>query len=503
MMQRFKPVFLLAPLAALLIAAAPSTLPGTMSSTGPDRADRLAQAAALVDAGKPAEALAILDPLLEQSDLPADKGQVEGLRSFALARTGKFAEARAAIERAVDAALNPTPLLLRQLFVMRALTGDVNGAAQTLQLVAESNPKWLAELPSELIVDVQRSVAGDDQRSFDLAYTLVAANHAPPDETVGDGDGLRLQVIAGLAKRDRLEDAAPIIAALINTANIARLAVDRRYQSLWPALEARLGPGADTADAAFIAAAEKRLAANPQSVIARAGVAEALNIASKEPEALARMMDVGATPDALARLSNRELWTLNLKAALLAEAGRTDEALEVMDAVAALPAEGRPSLLSFRILGADMAEESGRHADALARAAAADSADLNDFGKQALAGIRTCALARSGKLADAQNVAATMPAGWSKDGNNRAVQTALACVGRMDAAAAVLIKRLEDESSRDDALFELQPFLINDRPNAPDRATKAALRTLKARPDVKAAFLKWGRDLPATVAPPR
>ena len=498
-MQRFKPVFLLAPLAALLIAAAPSAMPGAT----PDRADRLAQAAALVDAGKPAEALAILDPLLEQSDLPADKGQVEGLRSFALARTGKFAEARAAIERAVDAALNPTPLLLRQLFVMRALTGDVNGAAQTLQLVAESNPKWLAELPSELISDVQRSVAGDDQRSFDLAFTLVAAGHAPPDETVGDGDGLRLQVITGLAKRDRLEDAKPIIAALINTANIARLAIDRRYQSLWSALEARLGPGADTADAAFIAAAEQRLAANPQSIIARAGVAEALNIASKEPEALARMQDVGATPEALARMSNRELWTLNLKAALLAEAGRTDEALAVMDAVAALPAEGRPSLLTFRILAADMAEEAGRHDDALARATAADSTDLNDFGKQALAGIRVCALARSGKMAEAQKVAATLPAGWTKDGNNRAVQAALSCVGRMDVAAAVLIKRLEDENSRDDALFELQPFLVGDRPNAPDKLTKATLRALKARPDVKAAFLKRGRDLPAAIAPPR
>ena len=156
MMQRFKPIFLLAPLAALLIAAAPSAMPGAT----PDRADRLAQAAALVDNGKPADALAILDPLLAESDLPADKGQVEGLRSFALARIGKFAEARAAIELAVDSALNPTPLLLRQLFVLRAITGDVNGAAQTLQLVAESNPKWLAELPHELIADVQRTTDG-------------------------------------------------------------------------------------------------------------------------------------------------------------------------------------------------------------------------------------------------------------------------------------------------------------------------------------------------------
>ena len=498
MTHRFKPVFLLAPLAALLMAAAPATAPAASS-----REDRLAQAAALVDNGKPSEALAILDPLLDASDLPADKGQVEGLRSFALARLGKFAEARAAIELAVDAAIAPTPLLLRQLFVLRALTGDIAGAGQTLQLVATTNPKWLAELPTDLVDEVQRAAASDEQRAFDLAYTLVTANYDPADEKVGDGDVLRLQVIAGLAKRDRLDDARPIIAQLINTANIARLAIDRRYQSLWPALEARLGPGADIADEAFIAAAEKRLAASPQSIVARAGVAEALNIASKEPEALERLMDVGATPDALARLSTRELWTLNLKAALLNDAGRTDEALALLDAVAALPAEGRPSIPAFRIIAADMAEEAGRHADALARAAAADSPDLNAYGRQALAGIRVCALARTGKLAEAQQAAAALPAGWSADGNNRAVQAALSCLGKPDAAAAVLIKRLAMEDSRDEVLFELQPFIINDRPNAPDRMTKATLRALKARPDVKAAFVKYGRDLPAAIAPPR
>ncbi len=179
-------------------------------------------------------------------------------------------------------------------------------------------------------------------------------------------------------------------------------------------------------------------------------------------------------------MTNRELWTLNLKAALLNDAGRTDEALAVLNSVAGLPAEGRPNTLAFRIIAADMAEEAGRHGDALARVAAADSADLNDYGKQALAGIRVCALARSGKIAEAQKIA--LPAGWTKEGNNRALQAAFSCLGRLDAAAAVLIRRLDDESSRDDALFELQPFLVGDRPNAPDKLTKAALRALKARP---------------------
>ena len=52
-------------------------------------------------------------------------------------------------------------------------------------------------------------------------------------------------------------------------------------------------------------------------------------------------------------------------------------------------------------------------------------------------------------------------------------------------------------------LFDLQPFLIADRDKEREKDVRAAYRALKARPDVKAAFLKVGRDLPAAVAPPR
>ncbi len=499
MKVQLKPAFLLAPLAALLIAAAPTSAP----TTGPAaREAQLARAAELLDAGKPDEALLLLDAALAQSDLPADRGQVEGLRSFALARAGKFAESRAAIEFAVDAAINPTPLLMRQLFVLRALTNDVPAAGQALQLIAATDPKWLADLPTELVSAVLADTR-EEERKFDLALTLVTAGYAPADQSVGDGDALRLVAIAGLVGRDRLDEARPIVAALINPVSLVRLAVDRRYQPLWPALEARLGPGADLADAMFIAAAEKALAKAPQSIVARGGLAEALNIASKEPEALARIADVGATPDALARMSERELWVMNLKANLLADAGRVADALAALDAMAALPAEGRPGTLAFRIIAADMAVEAGRHEEALRRLAGIDAKGLTPFAQQAIAGIRVCALARSGRTAEATAAAAGLPAGWSADGNNRAVQAALGCLGNMAAAAALLIKRLDMPDTRDDVLFELQPFVIADRAGAPDRATKATLRSLKARPDVKAAFLRYGRDLPPAVSPPR
>ncbi|WP_353217242.1 hypothetical protein [Sandarakinorhabdus sp.] len=497
MMHVFKPAFLLAPLAALLIAAAP-TAPAEPAPIE----DRLAQVAALVDAGKSEEALAILDPLLASSDLPADKGRVEGLRSFALARQGKFVPARAAIEFAADAALNPSLLILRQLFVLRAITGDVPAAGQALQLIAVSNPKWLNELPPELISQILAATT-DKNRQFDLALTLETAGYTAPGQTIGSGDNLKLLVINGLASRDRLDEAQPLVDKLVNTVSLARLAIDRRYQSLWPALEKRLGPGADLADGVYLAASKAALDAQPADATARLGYASALNIVSRERDALA-FADTAKTAEAMASLQGNGLWLVNLSAQLLIDLGQIDEGLARYNLLAGLDAEGRPELAGLLINHALVADQAGRWAAALAAADLAErkaGKDMNDYGMLFLAAVRACAHHRQGNAAAA--AAALAPLLAKPDANDDAYGQAMLCTGRIDAAARAMAAKLNDPERRSDALFELQTFIIADQKELPGRRSRADLRALKARPDVKAAFLKWGRDLPAAVAPPR
>lgn len=498
-MSFFKPAILLAP---LLLVAMPAAAAPTAPAASASREDRLAQAAGLIDAGKPADALAILDPLLAQADLPADRGQIEALRSFALARIGKLPEARQAAEFAADATMNPTLLLLRQVFVLRAITGDAAAAGQTLQLMAVSNPKWLAELPGELVGQVLSGITDANQK-FDLAYTLVGADYAPNDETVAAGDGLKLQVIAGLAERNRIDEAQPFIDRLLNPVSLVRLAIDRRYQSLWPALEQRLGPGADTADAAYLKASKAAFDAAPDSIIARLGHAQALNIASQEKDALA-LADIAQTAEAMAKLPDNGLWLVNLAAQLLADLGQVDAGLARYAAAATLDAKDRPSLTGLLINHALLAEQTGRSDAALAAADLAERKagdDINDYGKLFLSAVRACARHRQGDAAG--TTAALAPLLAAPDRNADAYFQAMLCTGRNDEAARAIIKRLDDPAKRSEALFELQPFLIADHAALPGRRSRADLRALKARPDVKAAFTKWGRDLPAAVSPPR
>ena len=125
----------------------------------------------------------------------------------------------------------------------------------------------------------------------------------------------------------------------------------------------------------------------------------------------------------------------------------------------------------------------------------------SEFGRAFVAKVRVCALSALGRKAEAEPVAAALLA--KSGGNSDAVLGAQVCLGQTDAAAKTLIAQLASEDDRSDALFALQPFLLADR-DTPNRAReRAALRALKARPAVKAAYLKAGRDLPPAVSPPR
>jgi hypothetical protein len=479
--------------ALVLMAAAPVEPPAFEK--------QIAQAATMLDANQNAEALAMLDALLAKTDLPIERGQIEGLRSFALARMERIPEARQAIETAVASSPAPSLLLLRQLFLLRAFGGDPAGASDTLQLIASSDPKGLNTLPTEVVSEVLRGIKSDENRAFETDYSLVGGGWSPPDSTVADVDWIRLRLVKGLVKRDRIDDARAIVETILNPVILVRLGIDRRYAALWPVIEARLGPGADIADAAYVGAAKARFDKSPTSLVARLGYAEALNVASREPEALA-VADVAKTPAELAALSDREVWLVNLHAALLGDAGRNDEALARLGAINATPINGRSSLVGTMINEALFASSVNKPEAALAAAERAEKALVaNEYGQLFLAQARTCALQQLGRKADAATAAAPVIA--KAKANPDANLAAMICLGRMDDAAATIIARLEDPELRSEMIFEMQPFLIRDTTKLRDADQRAGLRALKARPDVKAAYLKYGRDLPAAVAPPR
>jgi hypothetical protein len=202
-------------------------------------------------------------------------------------------------------------------------------------------------------------------------------------------------------------------------------------------------------------------------------------------------------------LADREVWLVNLHASLLGDLGQIDAALARYAALNATPINGRSAVVATLLNAALFAESVDRPDAALAAVAAAEAspAGSNDFAKLYLAQVRACVLQQQGKTAEAMAAAAPLIA---KPGeNDDAYLAAMICLGRLDAAAKAIVTRLENPETRLEMLFELQPFLIAERAVVRGTRERAGMRALKARPDVKAAFSKWGRDLPAAIAPPR
>lgn len=458
---------------------------------------------ALMREGKAAEALALLDTALGDAELPAERGPVQQLRGFILADMGRLPEARAAMEVAVASNPAPAPALLAVLFKLRAATDDPMAAAETLVLLAAIDENELNGLPTELVGRVRAGLAADEARAFDLDFALVTAGWTGDTGNEGTLDALRMQLIGGLLSRGRADEAKTMLANVQEPEVLLRLGIDRRYASLWPDVEARLGPGARTASAAAVARTKMLFETEPADLAARRNYAQALNLAAREEEAL--VVAQGAAIDAaqLNTLGDEDLWLIDLEARLLAHVGKYDEALARYAALAASQLEGRPALIGPIIARALFANELDRPDAALAAAdfAAARGELASASGRMFIGAARSCALARQGEGAAAEAAAAAVLADLTI--NPRASLLALMCLERFDAAAGMIVAALADPAQRTGMLWQMQPFLIAERAGATDQKTRAALRRLKARADVRAAYAAAGRDLPAAVSPPR
>ncbi len=479
-------------LALLMMVAAPAAAQTPLES-----------GLALMREGKPADALAVLDGALAAAELPAERGPIQQLRGFILADMGRLAEARAAMEVAVASNPAPAPALLAVLFKLRAMTDDPTAASETLVLLAASDRDQLNGLPTELVGRVRAGLARDEARAFDLDFALVTAGWTGDNGDEGTLDALRMQLIGGLLTRGRAEEARAMLADVQEPEVLLRLGIDRRYASLWPDVEARLGPGARTASAAAVARAKARFEAAPDDLAARRAYAQALNLAAREEEALVVAQGAAIDAAALGALSDEDLWLVDLEARLLAHVGKYDEALARYDALAGSRLEGRPALIGPIIARALFANELDRPEAALAAADFAEArGDLaSDSGRMFIAAARSCALARQGEGAAAERAAAAVLGDLTV--NPRAGLLALMCLERFDAAAEMIVAALADPAQRTGMLWQMQPFLIAERAGAADQKTRAILRQLKARADVRAAFAAAGRDLPAAVSPPR
>jgi tetratricopeptide (TPR) repeat protein len=324
------------------------------------------------------------------------------------------------------------------------------------------------------------------------ALKLLAGGLYAPEETFGSNDDFRFLYAQELLVSGDAEAAGALVRILDTPENIARASVDPQMRLYLPAADVR-------------AAAEKHLArhrewvsrepdalrpllaaaANLRQLGRAAEALELLRSAEKRVAATAELMptDTLADPDHVN-------WWWNDLAKTYEALGRVEEAVDAYRQGMATPEDGAPNV--SQLINLALAQNRfGRHDDALATLATRDlsATGASPYGIMLYRRARACAHHLSGRAGAA---AADVEYVRSHEKDAPAAATNLfLCLGDLDAAAASVLRRLDDPELRADMLLELADYDPAPAPLATDVIARN-LEALKKRADVQAAIARAG-----------
>ncbi|HVQ09795.1 MAG TPA: hypothetical protein VMS43_15305 [Allosphingosinicella sp.] len=496
-------------------APVPTPVPPAARAPAPTRAPtpaEIAESAAaigaadtrriLTDAAYAAETLRHLDRLAPSLAGDAEAGlALDNLRLLALAKLERRAEAGAVTESVL--ARRPTdPSHYFGPWVAALTFNDGAGALAVIEAASRTvpgiaRPQLREMLARETVMAIFGQFHADRDRALRVRLAEALFHIGWPGDDNVIGDDLRMILIEDRLDHRDVPGATGFAATVTTPANVLPLLVRKRYDPLLPADADRLAmlgraiEGHERETAAALAAAP----GDRQRLLARA---QHLRSVGRNADALAVLAP--ATRDVAAAAAEEPgMWMVNEAAYALIALDRDDEAVRLMDRIAALPLAQNSHLVSARINHLEILSSVGRHAEALDRAARleADGGSFaSEYGKAWIDSTRVCALAALGRTAEAAAPLARLR-GWSEL-NAPALSRAYLCLGDLDAAAALLVQRL----GRDDpgaAILALQDYRLSHGRGQTGPLHERFL-SLRERADVRAALDRVGRVLSVPLA---
>jgi hypothetical protein len=509
-------LLLLAALSAQAIAPAPpAPVPPAAQPSAPARAptpEEIAESAAAIgsvdapriqtDAAYAAEILRHLDRLAPSLGDDSEAGlAIDNLRLLALAKLERRAEAETLAEsvlarRPTDPAGYFGPWLAALSFedatgalaVIEAASANVPGVAR---------PRLRALLDRETVMAIFGQFEGDGGRAKRVRLAEALFRIGWPGDDATASDGLRMILIEDRLDQADVPGAAGFAATVTTPASMLPLLVRKRYDPLLPpdsdrlAMLGRAVEGHERETVAALAAAP----ADRYRLLARA---QHLRSVGRNADALTVLAP--ATRDvAAAAVEEPGMWMVNEAAYALMALDRDDEAMRLMERIAALPLEQNMHTVAARINHLEMLTAVGRNAEALQWTARLESHQgqyASDYGKAWIDSTRVCALAALGRAAETAAPLARL-GGWSEI-NPAALTRALLCLNDLDAAAALLVQRL-GRTDPGPAILALQDFRLS-HGRGQTGPLYDRLLSLRDRPDVRAALDRVGRVLSLPLA---
>ena len=485
---------------AALLASPAFAAPGDTSPAPPmsDAEFRglIAPALAAAQAGDCPRVRGLLDPALARLS-GRNRNAAQLLRIPCLATGGQASEVAAAYRELV--ASDPKSGLIRSVGVVVALSaGDYVEAGNRLASLADENPAALSRLTGTAARGITQALT--EQRAYpvrDRVFIALARADWQPQDRPEMRVILAQGAIDALLTAGRNDEAQLLLPRIDAPEILAGMAMERHYATLWPAIESRLGTNAGSAIDRYASTRLDLFASDPDDAAVRRDAVRSFLLLGRFAEA----DEIAAPVPVIASMSEADVATVRYDAQALAALGKADQAVGRLRPFTTIDLARAPSAASGLVSLAELLDETGREADALAvsQTALASSGAFSAWGVGWLKRTQACALSALGRKDEANAIGDALKR--EVESNPAATIEALLCLGRRDEAAAIAVATLKSAEGAGQLADQFQPQGALWAPG-PSRL-RGLWGAFRQRADVKAAFEKAARILPETLWPAR
>jgi beta-barrel assembly-enhancing protease len=371
--------------------------------------------------------------------------------------------------------------------------GDMTDAAEALTHIANQTPKGLTDIKDSTIFRILGELKKSPtpvSKSYDLIAALFGA-HWKIDGLFEPSSEWRDYALA-LVARGRVNEAKSVIIRIRQPSVLISMRVDKRFDPL-----VKSNPRLFNIDKAVetnIADLRDIMSQSPRDLQSVIELTYALLKARRYDEVLTltdvvvqKANDRNSASSAYDDVNDYLIWILNNRAIALGGVGRRDEELELLIRAARRPEHGELNVSQAINLGQFYCEL-GRPKDALF--AILDVRNTSPYGQLQVETVHLCAALQVGDK-DATALALSYLKEHQAD-SFKTYQSALVSVEDFDGAAALLIRRLNDPSTRADALTEVQNYVDPADLSLPVKS-RERFRAVVNRNDVQQSINKVGR----------
>lgn len=456
----------------------------------------------LTDRDYAAGMLVHFDRILEQAG-EASEGRVaiEGLRLLALATLQRREEVRGGARRLLSRRPREPDGYAMPFYAAMKME-DYPLVVDVIETASRGVPGvgWpeLRELfEREYVAPIFMELRAAPAERVRLAEALVRIGWPGP-QARGTADFVRSILVEDRLARGEPQAAADFAAGIVTPNTLLGMLVQPRFDPVVAPGRERLAVLQEALAANDRATAEA-LAAAPEHHRRLLDRLQHLRSVGRDEEALALLAPHIADAGATAATGEDGMWLINEAAYALTALGRAEEGLALMARASELPLAEYPYAISISINYAELLSQAGqpeaalRHALRLQREAG-DFA--SDYGEMWISAWIACSLAQLGRAAEAAPQIARMRP--LADVNGAALTMAHLCLDDEDAAAALVVDRMEGDDPGA-AILALQDYALS-RGIAQAGPLQQRLLALRERPDVRAALQRAGRTLTLPLA---